>query len=693
MSGTQVDLERQTRLAQTFQHGKVLGHGQELLDARRNLGTDALALGDVLFARQDELVDRQESLGDDLAHALAHVADAQGKQYATERLALGFVELGDDFLGRLEAHRNGIALLDALFAIGAGIGASRVQSGDIVHRKLVEVRDIVDQASGNHLVDNLVAQAVDVHAAAAHPVEQTLLELRGAIDGNTTVGDLAILVDHGAAAHGADLGHVPVNAVGRALVEHGAHDLGNHVACLVHDDSVALAHVFAADLVDVVQRGARDGGAGDRHRVELSDRREHTGAAHLDANLAQDGLLFLGRELKGDGPTRRTGGKAQVELLLEAVDLYDHAVDVVVQVTAMLEGLGTELVDLGRRGAACHVGVDAKAGTAQPVQKLTLAVDVQRIGIGNGVDKGSQVAARRDLGVLLAQAAGGGVARVGEGVAALGIGLVVQTHKAALGHVDLAAHLNGALAVGTHVGERRLGQVHGHILDGAHVERHILTRCTVTARGRAYKGAVLVGKGHAQAVDLKLAGIGDAAGTEGILGALEPRVKFVQVHGIVHGIHACHVRDRRKLLAHVSAHALGIAVGRHQVGIGRLDLLQLNEHFVEGGVRDLGRVEHVVAIGVVIELVAQLGRARGGLGMGVGRCSGIRARGRFGIDVHAVTKQARLLHSGTPSLDFKRIQEYHRSQRGRITLSNRTESAAARLGWIARLNHALASSK
>ena len=121
------------------------------------------------------------------------------------------------------------------------------------------------------------------------------------------------------------------------------------------------------------------------------------------------------------------------------------------------------------------------------------------------------------------------------------------------------------------------------------------------------------------------------------------------------------MRDRRKLLAHVAAHALGIAVGRHQVGVGGLDFLQLNEHFVKGGVRDLGRVEHVVAIGVVIELVAQLGRARCRLGTGIGRCGGIRARGRFGIDVHAVTKQARLLHSGTPSLDFKRIQEYHRS--------------------------------
>ena len=160
--------------------------------------------------------------------------------------------------------------------------------------------------------------------------------------------------------------------------------------------------------------------------------------------------------------------------------------------------------------------------------------------------------------------------------------------------------------------------MHGHVLDGTHVERHVLARGAVATRGRTYEGAVLVGKRHAQTVDLKLAGIGGATGTEGSLSALEPCVELVQIHGIVHGIHARHVRDRRKLLAHVAAHALGIAVGRHQVGVGRLDFLQLNKHFVKGGVRDLGCIEHVVAIGVVVELVAQLGRARCRLGTGIG---------------------------------------------------------------------------
>ena len=85
------------------------------------------------------------------------MADTQGKQHATERLALGLVELGDDLFGRLEAYRDGVALLNALFAVGAGIGAPRVQACDVVDRELVEVRDIVNQPGGDHLVDNLVA--------------------------------------------------------------------------------------------------------------------------------------------------------------------------------------------------------------------------------------------------------------------------------------------------------------------------------------------------------------------------------------------------------------------------------------------------------------------------------------------------------------------------------------------------------
>ena len=114
---------------------------------------------------------------------------------------------------------------------------------------------------------------------------------------------------------------------------------------------------------------------------------------------------------------------------------------------------------------------------------------------------------------------------------------------------------------------------------------YILARCCRHRCGRAHEGAVLVGKRDAQAVDLKLAGIGNTTSTERILGALEPCVEL-RPHPWHRPWNTCVPwRDRRKLLAHVAAHTLGIAVGRYQIGVGRLDFLQLNEHFVKGGIR------------------------------------------------------------------------------------------------------------
>ena len=556
-----------------------------------------------------------------LAHALAHVTDAQGEQHAAEGLFLGVHELAHHLLGGLLPHGDGVARTHALLGVVGGVPAPRLQARDVVYGEGIEVGHVVNQAGLEHLVHQLVADAVDVHAAAAHPVQQALLELCRAVERDTAVGHLALFVHHGAAAHGTARGHLPGQRVCGALVGHRPHDLGDHVARLVHHDRVAHAHVLAVHLVDIVQRGARDGGAGHRHRVELGHRGEHARAAHLHADLAQNGRLLLGRELERDGPARGTGGKAQLVLLRKGIDLYHHAVDVVIELAAVRQGIGAEGMDLGRGAAGGHVGVDGEPGIAQPAQELVLAVHVERVGIGHRVDKRGEVARGRDFGVFLTKRPCGGVAGVGKRVAPGGVGLLVQTREAALGHIDLAAHLDRVGTVGPHVHERRLGQMHGHVVDGAHVERDVLARGAVATRGRAHKGAVLVGERHAQAVNLELAGVDGTAGTKGRLGALEPCVELVQVHGIVHGVHARHVRDGRELLGHVAAHALRIGRLRHQLGIGGLDLLELHEHLVKGGIGDLGRIEHVVTVGVVIELVPKLrrtgrrrlARAHGGL--------------------------------------------------------------------------------
>ena len=207
-------------------------------------------------------------------------------------------------------------------------------------------------------------------------MQQTLLGLRGAIHRHAAIGDLAFVIHHRAAARGAVRGHIPFNGVSGAFFQHGANNLGNHVTGFMHHDGVAHAHVLAANLVDVMQRGTRDGRAGYGNGVEFGDRREHASAAHLNANFAQHGLLFFGREFECDGPTRRAGGKTQVGLLFERVDLHHHAVDVVIEVGAMGERVRAELVHLGRRGAAFCVGVNRKARVAQPVQELALRMHV-----------------------------------------------------------------------------------------------------------------------------------------------------------------------------------------------------------------------------------------------------------------------------------------------------------------------------
>ena len=97
----------------------------------------------------------------------------------------------------------------------------------------------------------------------------------------------------------------------------------------------------------------------------------------------------------------------------------------------------------------------------------------------------------------------------------------------------------------------------------------------------------------------------------------------------------------------------------------RLDLLKLGQQLVESSVRDLGRLEGVVAIGVVIEQVAQLGRARCGLSADVLRGLGSRRsaiRPRAVIRRH-IAKQALLLrHVGLPDSQISTTTEYHRAR-------------------------------
>ena len=221
------------------------------------------------------------------------------------------------------------------------------------------------------------------------------------------------------------------------------------------------------------------------------------GPADVDADVEHPGLLLLGRELVGDRPARRPRHRPQLGLDLPQVDLDHHPVGLVVEVVAGVP----PVVQVGGDLVPAHlpaVGVDPEAHL--PEQGQDLGLGAGRTGRVQLVHEGLQAPARGDRGVELAHRPRRGVARVGVGLLAVLLELLVEGREARLGHVHLAAHLELARhAVGD------AAETDRHRADGAHVGGDVLALDTVAAGRPGDQLAVPVGERHRQAVDLQLA--------------------------------------------------------------------------------------------------------------------------------------------------------------------------------------------
>ena len=118
----------------------------------------------------------------------------------------------------------------------------------------------------------------------------------------------------------------------RLVLEHTPEHLRDDVAGALDRHRVADPHVQPLDLVLVVQRRVRHHHAADRHRLEPGDRRQRAGAPDLDVDRlerwssacsAGNLCAIAQRGVRETKPSRC--------LQIEAVDLVDHAVDVVAE--------------------------------------------------------------------------------------------------------------------------------------------------------------------------------------------------------------------------------------------------------------------------------------------------------------------------------------------------------------------------
>src|SRR5262249_15322448 len=136
------------------------------------------------------------------------------------------------------------------------------------------------------------------------------------------------------------------------LIRDNIDNLRDNIAGTLHHHGVADADVaavaqlftsYAPDVVLVVQRDVLHDDAADADRLQLAHRREGAGATNLDLNPLENGDRAFGRKFMRNAPARRARYEAQPFLPVDAVDLVDDAINVVIE-------LGAALLDLAMKG-------------------------------------------------------------------------------------------------------------------------------------------------------------------------------------------------------------------------------------------------------------------------------------------------------------------------------------------------------
>jgi hypothetical protein len=192
------------------------------------------------------------------------------------------------------------------------------------------------------------------------------------------------------------------------------------------------------------------------------------------------------------------GGPAQVFAGGEIVELDDDAVDLIAEIVAAAFELGVVGEDVVHRPRLADALVDLEPPAAQggehvPLRREALRAGEDVVGVEVEGPRGG------DLRIELAHAAGGGVARIGERLLALGDQLLVELVEGVGEHDDLAANReerrHRALAV---------AQPQRHAGDGAHVGGDAFALAPVAARRGLQQGAVPIDQLDGEAVELGL---------------------------------------------------------------------------------------------------------------------------------------------------------------------------------------------
>ena len=284
--------------------------GEKFHDALRDPRPDFVDFFKFLRAGFHDRVQRAEMLRQKLCGALANKPCPQTVNDALKRKPLGGFDLRQHVFRRLLAHA--------------------LELQQVVFCQLVEIGDILDQASFGKLIYQGIAEAVDIHDVTRGKMQNRALQLRWTIRIHATMVRLARRSHHVAAAHRAVLGHCEIPAAARMLfIFDDLHHLRNHISAALHFDPVADLHSETIDLIHVVQRGARNRRAANRNRLQPRHGRQLAGAPDLWDDVLDLRHAPARGVLIGNRPPRSLAGEAQFPLPRGAVHFDNDPVNLV----------------------------------------------------------------------------------------------------------------------------------------------------------------------------------------------------------------------------------------------------------------------------------------------------------------------------------------------------------------------------
>ena len=513
---------------------------------------------------------------------VADVTDAEAGQQPPGFVRLGGLDAGEQLVGVLfpadDALRNEFVPV-ILQRIDVRVGLEITLFDQGLHQRL--------------------AEAHDVHAAPGSEVRDGPGQLGGTARVHTADVRRVLFPDQRFSADRAAVRRLIDG--GRFL--HTLHQFRDDVPGLQDGVDAADADLLLPDVVLVVQGDIGDVRAAEAGRFpglgvhDPADEGDLSGPADGGRDIFHDHRSLLRRIFVGDVPARVF--RPRRELVPEGglVDLYDGAVEVVVQFAPHLAD-GFDGADHVIRGLteAMHHHRDAgfrqavHAGAVARRQGFRALLDVE--------DEHAQAPLLRDGGVQLAQGAGGQVPRVGGGLLPQLLHALVVALEIFMAHVDFAAERQDLV-----------GQVQRQrdVRDDAGIGRHVFSDepiapglCQNEPHGPVPVAAV--GDGHGEAVHLDLhRELCPGVACVDFFDKGADRVEFEDVFDGQHGDGVGHLDAG--LPFDGAADFLGRRVRVHPLRMLLLRRFQLLHELIVLEVGDVRRVLIVVPVHVVFDFI------------------------------------------------------------------------------------------